>query len=91
MISSQEIRSNLVSFLSTFEALQSELFRFKSRDLKILKILEFNLLIACLRPFNSRAVHFDSLILSLIFHAIDKWVSDKITDLHFSRDSFVYS
>ena len=48
MFSSQEIGSNLLSFEKIFEALQSELSRFKSHSLssKILKILEFNLLIA---------------------------------------------
>ena len=46
--SSQEIGSSLISLERIFEALQSELFRFKSHILssKILKIPEFNLYIA---------------------------------------------
>ena len=45
MFSSQEIGPSLVSFQMIFEALQSELFRFKFHSLgsKILKIPEFNL------------------------------------------------
>ena len=45
-MSNHEIGSGLVSFEMIFEALQSELFRFKlySMSSKILKIPEFNLL-----------------------------------------------
>ena len=48
MFSSQEISSGLVSFYMIFEALQSALFglNFHSLSSKILKIPEFNLVIA---------------------------------------------
>ena len=48
MFGYQEMSSGLVSFPMIFEALQSELlsFKFHSLNSKILKILEFNLLIS---------------------------------------------
>ena len=48
-VSSQDIRSILVSFLMIFEALQSELFKIKFQLLssEILQIPEFNLHISC--------------------------------------------
>ena len=54
MVSSQEIRSRLVSHRKIFEDLQSELFRFKFNSLssKILKIPEFNLRIVYVLNLN---------------------------------------
>ena len=54
MLSSQEIRSSLVSFKVIFEALQSELFILMLHWLssKILKIAEFNLNISKYQVFR---------------------------------------